>query len=393
MLPDKMFMKSLTRRLGAIIFDRDGLGEPVAAGVATNLCLTGSRLGLLGRRALCACMRHDAAPSTVNRGLTMYRRLLLALAGAALALVFGPATSSFAACYSATPTSQSFADPIGDADSGLAPDITSVDVQVTGNCSITAGSPLGSLVEGDAVFIYLDTDGNPNTGETVFGGADRVVGTLGETGADSPPMLGTYDAALGKLSFTNAPTLTPSGNGGFTASVDQLGIAPNSTLGIAMGTSWDGIYNTYFDFAPDAAASDSAFRMPINYNTQAPAPAPAPTPAPAPASATQPTFGSPSPQAQQCMVPATKRKTVSAARKALRASDCKVGGLRRTYSSRIKVGLVVRTNPGANRMTRKAVTLYVSRGPARKHRRAAKAGLSTEQRLNAILSSTEHQVR
>src|SRR3954454_19801966 len=180
MVLDRLFMKSLTRTRGWPSLGLTRLGRAGRGRVAARYVLSGSRLGLLRRWALCAC--YEAGRRSVqqsDRGLTMYRRLLLALAGAALALVFGPATSSFASCYSATPASQSFSDPIGDADSGLAPDITSINVQVGGSCSITAGSPLGSLIEGDAVFIYLDTDGNPNTGETVFGGADRVVGTLG----------------------------------------------------------------------------------------------------------------------------------------------------------------------------------------------------------------------
>src|SRR6185436_11029768 len=102
-----------------------------------------------------------------------------------------------------TPTSQSFADALGDGtdptnplSSNLAPDVTLTTLQVDAGCVMTGFNSYSNrsvgLLSDDAVFTHLDTDGNPATGDTVFGGADRAVGVLGD---GSPPMLGTFNTS------------------------------------------------------------------------------------------------------------------------------------------------------------------------------------------------------
>jgi hypothetical protein len=294
--------------------------------------------------------------------------VLLCLAISVCALNVASAAS--AACYSSTPTTQSFSDSPADGQGGLAPEITAANVQISGACAMTAGPTLANrpdLIDGDAVFVYLDTDGNPATGEQIFGGADHAVGTLGQTGSDSPPLLGTWDPAQGKIVFAGGPTLTAAGAGGFTASLDQLGVAQNVTLGAAIGTMWSGTFNNYFDSAPNVGAPDKAFRFASAYSTQPPTPSAAPQTNSAPSSQgppqpTQRSTSSTPAAAKSCVVPQVKGKSLAGARRKLRSFDCATTTPRARFSSTVKSGRVIRSVPSARHVAHGSVALYVSKG-------------------------------
>jgi hypothetical protein len=279
-----------------------------------------------------------------------------------------------AACTSATPATTSIPDPVGDGvdptnpfSSDLAPDAASVNLALAPNCTLSAADTFvnedtGGLIEGDAVFFYLDTDANAGTGDAIFGGADEVVGTLGETGPDSPPLLGHWNGS--SMDFTGAPVLAPAGVGGFAATPDQLGLPSGAVVGVISGSSWDpGDGNLYVDFAPDSLASVDAAHLPVNYSS---------VPLPAVGGG-----GGNLPKSRKniCRVPSLKGNTRSRAVRRLRHARCKVGSTHRRFSNSVKPGHVIKTSPGSGQGTNRSVNLYVSKG--RRHSRGHRARLST----------------
>jgi hypothetical protein len=279
------------------------------------------------------------------------RHLVLALT-ALVVLAVLPATAD-AACTSSTPSTASFADSPADGDAGLAPEIVAVGAATNAACGVgvqavlaDATSP-GDLIEGDAVGIYLDTDGNPATGSPLWEGADRVAIIVGQAGPDLGPGLGVWDGA--DFSFVGAPTLAPVGAGGFAATVDQLGMAAPASVGIRVGAIWEGVYDIYGDFAPEVF--DPSFRFPLAFSTVAPSPPPPPTATP------------PRTTRAACTVPRVKRLRAAKARRRMRAAGCRSRVVR--VRSRIHAGRVVSTRPKAGRRTTKRVVIRVSRGRAR----------------------------
>jgi hypothetical protein len=126
------------------------------------------------------------------------RHLVLALT-ALVVLAMLPATAD-AACTSSTPSTASYVDSPADGDAGLAPEIVAVAAATSPGCGVgvqavlaDATSP-GELVEGDAVGIYLDTDGNPATGSPLWEGARGQSCASGSTGRLTAPRR-VYEAA------------------------------------------------------------------------------------------------------------------------------------------------------------------------------------------------------
>jgi hypothetical protein len=74
---------------------------------------------------------------------------------------------------------------------------------------------------------------------------------------------------------------------------------------------------------------------------------------------------------KNCAVPKLKGKSLRKARRAIKAHDCRVGKIRRAFSTKIKKGRVVSQKPRAGRRLKHGakVTVVVSRGRPRKHRR------------------------
>jgi len=279
------------------------------------------------------------------------RHLVLAL----IVLAVVPGTAE-AACTSSTPSTASFADPVADGDLGLPPEIVTVVATTDAACRLSVQDVLagatapGDLIDGDAVGIYLDTDGNAATGSPLWDGADRAVIIVGMAGPDLGPGLGVWDGAT--FSFAGAPALTPVGAGGFVATPDQLGMAGPAVIGIRTATIWTGVYDTYGDFAPEVL--DPSFRFPVAFSTAVPSPpSPPPTTTPPPVRTTT-----------SCTVPRLKRLRTNAARRRLRSAGCRYRVVR--IRSRLKAGRVVSTRPAAGRRTSRTVVVRVSRGRARR---------------------------
>jgi hypothetical protein len=282
-----------------------------------------------------------------------------------------------AACTSSTPSTATYADSAADGELGLAPEIVSVVATTDAACRMTVQDVLagaaapGDLIDGDAVGIYLDTDGNPATGSPLWEGADRVVIIVGASGPDIGPGLGIWDGAT--FSFAGTPPLPPAGPAGFAATLDQLGMAAPSAVGIRTAAIWTGVYDTYADFAPEVF--DPSFRFPVGFSTAVPSPPPAPTtttPARAPAPAAK--------ARDRCTVPHVKRLTAAKARRRLRSAGCRYRVVR--VRSRIAAGRVVATRPRAGRRTSRTV-VRVSRGLARRASVASGlAFITVEQRLS-----------
>jgi hypothetical protein len=303
-----------------------------------------------------------------------------------VSIAFAGATTAQAACYSSTPASAAYSDSPADG-YDLAPEITTVTATVNASCaySVDPGIPY-PLVDGDAVFQYLDTDGNAATGSPVFTGADVVIGSLGFTGPDPAPVKGVWSPATNSFSFTGAPSLAAVGTGGFTASLEELGVmgTPTTTT-LRVASIWTGTYDNYFDFAPDPSIAPIA--LPVAFSTVAPPPPPAPVPqppapvAPAPVPVAAP-VAAPAPAVtapvaatgpKVCKVPALKRLRATVARAALRTAGCRFGRTQRAYSSSVASGRVIASLPKAGTRWSEPVDLVVSRGRKPKRPRARSA--------------------
>jgi hypothetical protein len=284
------------------------------------------------------------------------RPLILALA--VLAVLPGTAD---AICSSSTPSTASFADPPADGELGLAPEIVSVMATTDAACRMTVQDVLadaaapGDLIDGEAVGLYLDTDGNAATGSPLWDGADRVAIIVGMAGPDLGPGLGVWDGAT--FSFAGTPPLAPVGAAGFSATPDQLGMAAPAAVGIRTAALWSGVYDTYADFAPEPFAPP--FRFPVTFSTAAPSPSPTVPPVTTQPVAT-PLVATPT----GCTVPRVKRQRSTSAGRRLRRAGCRYRVVR--VRSGVAAGLVVSTRPAAGRRTSRTVLVRVSRGRARR---------------------------
>jgi hypothetical protein len=299
----------------------------------------------------------------------------LAAVGLCLGAALAAAPAAHAACYGSAPATTSFADSPLDGDDGLAPEISTVTATVDASCDLAVNPGVDQLIGDDSVFIYIDRDGNPATGSTLFGGADIVVGTLGQIGPDSPPLLGVWNGA--QFTFTDP---TPVGAslliGGFSATLDRLGVPSGVVTHYFVGTQWQGIYDEYFDWAPNIG-SGQTIGLPISYSTVAPPPPPPPAPiVPAPAPAT-PVVTAPAHKTTGCTVPRVKGRTAAGARNRILGSGCRYRpGVTRRYSAGVRRGRVIGTIPAAGSLTDGRVRLVVSQGrrPHHAHASAAASG-------------------
>ncbi len=278
----------------------------------------------------------------------MSRISLLAVVVAAVLLA--PAASANAACTSSTPSATAYTDPV-DGDLGLAPEITTVKVSVDASCHYVVDPGIAApLADGDGVFVYIDSDGNPATGAAAMGGADVAIVTVGLGTSVSPPVRGVWNGETFVFDETT-PVGTAVGNGGFSASVDALPVASGTTTRLMLGSIRVTDDDVLFDFAPDAGA----ITLPVTWS--------------AAAAATKRTdlYTAQSPGAAACTVPRTKGMTIRRARARVRAHGCTVGTVvQRAYSASVKRGRVVGTST-----VRGTVRLVVSKG--RRPRKAHKA--------------------
>ena len=281
---------------------------------------------------------------------------LAALAALALAAVAAPpAVAAPATCVSATPTAVTLADAGDDAEPG-APELSAIRAQVNADCTVTVRLTVdnrSALRPDDALLVYLNTDGNAATGARSFGGGDQGVGLVAdEDGPGYLGLLGGWDAKAEAIDFENARELdiTPTGFG-FTAGIDELRVRSGTSLGISIAALSEPDGEIALDFAPDDEGGSIA--LPVAYTTTATAAAPGTTGAPNRGEIVRRT----------CKVPRLKGRTVTAARKAIRAAGCRVGRTRARYGTGARAGRAVGTLPaaGSRIAASRPVTILVAR--------------------------------
>lgn len=285
--------------------------------------------------------------------LAAFAALLVAAAFAPQAAFAAPAT-----CVRATPAVVTLADGPSDAETG-APELSAVRAAVNADCTVTVRLTVDgrdALRPDDALLVYLNTDGNTDTGARSFGGADQGVGLVAdEDGPGYLALLGAWDAAAEAIDFENARELDVTRTGfGFTAGIDELGVRSGSALGISVAALSEPDGEIALDFAPDDEGG--ALTLPIAYTTTATAATPAPG-----------TTGAPQRGdlvRRTCKVPRVKGRTVTAARRAIRAAGCRVGRTRARYGTGVRKGRAVATLPaaGSRIAATRPVTILVSRG-------------------------------
>jgi hypothetical protein len=279
-----------------------------------------------------------------------------------------------AACGTSTPASAAHSDSVTDG-GGLAPEITTVQVDLNATCGFSMNPNLADsvLIADEGVFHYINRDGSAATGSPTFGGADIVVGIVGQMGTDGPPLIGTWNGA--KFDFNDPNPVGGLGLAGFSASVDRLGLPSGVTIGVEVGTIYLGIYDNYADFAPE----QGTIPLPVSY--AAPAPPPPPPPPAAPPAPAAPTGGPSAPAPDVCVVPEVRGLRLAAAEtKILDLDACYLGRTSRAYHATVRKGRVIKSIPSAGRQTRRAVRLVVSKGRRAKARRAGAAQLRAADR-------------
>jgi hypothetical protein len=267
-----------------------------------------------------------------------------------MAALFGSASAAEATCFSSTPATATYADDPADS-GGYAPEISTVTVSLDALCNYTVNPGIASLGEDDAVYIYIDSDGNPATGDD--DGADEAVITEGSDRGKPAPVLVSWSGWRWYETTSFGPSTSP---GGFTASVDRLQIAPGALTHVRVVT-----YAYDADFAPDEDAA--ALSLPAAFSTTPPPPTvllPPPAPAVTPAAAKVPTVVSAD---STCTVPNVKGKTRHAAEKLLLGRHCAVAlSVVSRSSARVRKGLVIDSLPGKGTTTSKRVKLLISKG-------------------------------
>ena len=286
-------------------------------------------------------------------------------AAVVVAAVFALTASANAACTGSTPSAAAYADPV-DGELGLAPEITTVEVSVGASCHYVVDPGIATpLADGDGVFAYIDTDGNPATGATQIGGADVAIVTVGLGTTVSPPLRGVWDGQTFAFDETT-PAGTSVGNGGFSARIDALGIASGATTNLRLGSLRVTQHDVLFDIAPDAGA----ISLPVAWS------------ATAPVTKRTDRYTAQAPAAAACAVARTKGMTVARARARVRAHGCSVGTVvQRAYSASVKRGRVIGTS-----ISRGTVRLVVSKGERPRAARKADAS-SVLARASAVVAA------
>ena len=166
-----------------------------------------------------------------------------------------------------------------------------------GRYTVSMTMDTNTMVDGDFLSTFVNTDGNAATGNATFGGADVAVSITGYVGTDVVTTMRWNGVGWDPVSM---PSLISFASGTtdqvWSIAASELGIAPGTATTLFFGSSYQ---SSYFDFAPDFGAP---FTFVAGGGAGAPAGAPA-APAP-PAAPTAPTVA-PSPTASTITAPAT----------------------------------------------------------------------------------------
>lgn len=261
--------------------------------------------------------------------------ILVALLAVGVTLSGGVATAS-GSCASSTGGNASITDPTGDTTGA---DILRVDVALDGVCGIKLEPVLDSsrdagLTADDEVVTYINTDGNPATGDTSAGGVDRAV--VARVGV-SPTL---FSCTTTPCELNEVAALSAVGAAGFTTDLNQLGVASPTTLGITVSALYRPSDTALWD-RDDAPDNLPPYDFPVSFASVV---EPPPPPGPFTPSVSFPAIARPKCLRRDCLttciVPRIKGKRVSRAKKALQRAGCKyrILGRGRVVSVRPKAG-------------------------------------------------------
>ncbi|HWH43438.1 MAG TPA: PASTA domain-containing protein [Thermoleophilaceae bacterium] len=302
----------------------------------------------------------------------------LAVSLAALA----PAAAS-AACVTSAPGGQGYADNPSDSEAGLAPEISQTNVATDGNCGLTVSFTITNqpaMGQNDFLAWFIDSDGNAGTGsQSGFRGADHSVGRLdsGFTG------LSRYNPGTGQFEFVRQ--VSPSGPFGAFFSLNDIAAVNGAVGTVAGGASWEGTYDTYYDWAPEPGQAPYPFTW--AFSDSAPPPPPPPPAPPAPPAPAPQSPAAPSDLADDgCRVPSLRGMTIARAANRLGARGCSLGRVRRVRSTPRNRGRVISSSPraGTRRPRGTRVNLVVGKGPRRARRASSLEAERLERELNAL---------
>jgi hypothetical protein len=118
-----------------------------------------------------------------------------------------------------------------------------------------------TLIDGDSVTTFVNTDGNPGTGEPVFGGADVAVMIIGYTTGPDYVLTYRWNGSSFQDAFFPSLISFPSGTTDevWAISAAELGVAPGTRTTLVFASLYQGLYDDYFDFAPEPGIAPFAF--------------------------------------------------------------------------------------------------------------------------------------
>jgi hypothetical protein len=248
---------------------------------------------------------------------------------------------------------QGWADPIGDAEAGLAPDVTTVGLanDDLGAIGMRIDTPNWQyLISGTFVGVFMDTDQNALTGDST--GSDYAIAIDGDTNTIG---LARWNGSTWDFSVPQS-TLSGSWGYGATVAINRSDLSTPTGMNFWIGASWTGI-GTYYDFAPDAGLPSWNYQIVVAPPPPPPPPPPLPPPPPPPP---QPPPPPPPPPRVRCTVPRVVGLRLAPARTKIRRAHCSVGRIRRVRSR--KVGRVISQSPRAGVRRAKGARVNLSVG-------------------------------
>lgn len=297
------------------------------------------------------------------------KRHLFAISAAAIfsAAFLIPSAASAAPCYSSTPASVGYSDSPSDSELGLAPELTGGSASLDGACNLTTGySVLGQSAPyfGEFYSWFIDVDGNPATG--AFGGAEMAMS-----------LDATYGGALAVYSggtWNALKAIPTAGPFAVRAALGDLGANSPTTLRFYGGGMWSGVYDDYFDFAPDPG--QPSVPLAVSFATSPPAPA-------------QPPVSNQS----NCTVPKLKGLSYRAARARLSAAGCRVGVVIKRKSRRYNKRVISSDPRAGTVLTRgSSVDLVIGKKPAKRRSRGSSTTVRPASAENTALATAERRL-
>jgi hypothetical protein len=138
-----------------------------------------------------------------------------------------------------------YADAAGD--SGSAPDLGAIAVDVREDCGVTITFAT-ALAAGQSLTVGIDTDANPHTGLRDGSGADRIL-----TVRDGQATLGIVDPATGAIGSSVAPPVVRAGaTTEVDTRVDALGLLPGTSARLTFSSAGSELDA---DFAPEVSSA------------------------------------------------------------------------------------------------------------------------------------------